>query len=201
MKGFRPTWCKWIQSLIQGGKVRIQVNDQLWFYFQIKKGLRQGDPLSPILFNIVMDMLAIILQRVKEDGQVGGVVTHLIDGGLSILDTIIFLDHDIEQANNLKLILSLFEQLSGLKINFHKSENLCFGQAKEIEQYYSTLFHYLGLLMHYKKLTNKGWSFLEERIEKKLSSWKSKMLSWEKGGRLVLLNSVLSSLPMFMLSF
>jgi len=45
---------------------------------------------------------------------------------LSILqyadDTIIFFDHDLEQAKNLKLLLVAFEQLSGLKINFHKSE-------------------------------------------------------------------------------
>jgi hypothetical protein len=49
-----------------------------------------------------------------------------MDGGLSILqyadDTIIFMEHDLEKAQNLKLILSAFEQLSGLKINFHKSE-------------------------------------------------------------------------------
>jgi retron-type reverse transcriptase len=73
-------------------------------YFQTKKGLRQGSPLSPILFNIVMDMLVIILERAKEDNQVRGVVTHLIDGGLSILqyvdDNVILLDHDIEQAKN-----------------------------------------------------------------------------------------------------
>jgi hypothetical protein len=53
--------------------------------------------------------------------------------------------------------------------------------------------------MHYRKLNNKDWETIEERIEKKLSSWKGKYLS--VGGRLVLINSVLSSLPMFMLSF
>lgn len=51
-----------------------------------------------------MNMLVIILERAKEDNQVRGVVTHLIDGGLSILqyvdDTVILLDHDIEQAKN-----------------------------------------------------------------------------------------------------
>ena len=56
-----------------------------------------------------MDMFAIILARAKEDGQVKGVVPNLIDGGFSILqyadDTIIFMDHDIEQAKNLKLLL------------------------------------------------------------------------------------------------
>ena len=91
----------------------IKVNDQVGSYFQTKKGLRQGDPLSPILFNIVVDMLAIILARDKEADQVKGVVPNLIDGGLSILqyadDTGIFVDHDIEQAKNLKLLLCAFE--------------------------------------------------------------------------------------------
>lgn len=53
--------------------------------------------------------------------------------------------------------------------------------------------------MHYKKLRNSDWNTLLERIEKKLSSWKGKHLS--AGGRLVLINSVLSSLPLYMLSF
>jgi hypothetical protein len=43
--------------------------------------------------------------------------------------TILFMEHDLEKAQNLKLILSAFEQLSGLKINFHKSELFCFGEA------------------------------------------------------------------------
>jgi hypothetical protein len=47
-------------------------------------------------------------------------------------------------------------------------------------------------------LSNKDWRLVEERFQKKLSSWKGKVLS--SGGQLVLINSVLSSLPMFMLS-
>ena len=69
---------------------------------------------------IVADMLAILIKRAKDDGQIGGVIPHLVDDGLSILqyadDTILFLDHDIEQAKNLKLLLSVFQQMSGLKI-------------------------------------------------------------------------------------
>jgi len=53
--------------------------------------------------------------------------------------------------------------------------------------------------MHTRKLSNKDWLTIEKRIENKLSGWKGKMLS--VGGRLILINSVLSSLPMFMLSF
>ena len=85
MKGFSHTWCNWINTFIQGGHVGIKVNDEIGENFQTLKGLRQGDPLSPILFNIVVDMLAILINRAKEDGQVAGVVPHLIDNGLSIL--------------------------------------------------------------------------------------------------------------------
>ena len=106
-----------------------------------KKGLRQGDPMSPILFNIVVDMLAILIARAKEAGQIEGVIPHLIQDGLSILqyadDTVIFMSHDVEKAVNMKLLLSTFEQLSGLKINFHKSEVFCFGQANDHEEFHS----------------------------------------------------------------
>ena len=144
MKGFDPKWCEWVKCFVEGGNVWIKVNDQVGPYFQTKKGLRQGDPLSPILFNIVVDMWAIIVSRAKEHGQVKGVVPNLIDGGLFILqyadNTIIFIDHDIEQAKNLKLLLCAFEQLSGLKINFRKSELFYFGDARDREYQYSQLF-------------------------------------------------------------
>jgi hypothetical protein len=52
---------------------------------QTRKGLRQGDPLSPMLLNFVADMLAILIERIKFDGQIEGVIPHLVDGGLSIL--------------------------------------------------------------------------------------------------------------------
>jgi hypothetical protein len=92
-------------------------------YFYIKKGLSQGDPLSPILFNIVVDMLAVMIECAKVDGQIEGVIPHLVVFGFSILqysnDMILFVEHDFEKARNLKLILTAFEQLLGMKINFH----------------------------------------------------------------------------------
>jgi hypothetical protein len=102
----------------------------------------------------------------------------------------------------------MFEKLSGLKINFHKSELFYFGEAKERAMDFvqmfgckegSLPFRYLGIPMNVHKIRNKDWRQVEESFQKKLSSWKGKLLS--VGGRLVLINSVLSSLPMFMMSF
>jgi hypothetical protein len=85
MKGFHPTWCAWIQRFIEKGSVEIRFNDDIGHYFQTRKALRQGDPLSPILFNIIADMLAILIARAKEDGQVAGLIPHLVEGEVSIL--------------------------------------------------------------------------------------------------------------------
>jgi hypothetical protein len=113
MKGFSPKWCRWIQNTVTGGSVGIKVNYDIGPYFQTKRGLRQGDPMSPILFNIIAGMLALLINRAKVAGEVRGVIPHLVDDGLSILQyadgTIIFLDHDLEQAKNLKLLLCAFE--------------------------------------------------------------------------------------------
>ena len=75
------------------GSVAVKVNDNIGHYFQTRKGVRQGDPLSPILFNIVVDMLAVLISRAKETEQIKGVVPHLVEEELSVLqyadDTII----------------------------------------------------------------------------------------------------------------
>jgi hypothetical protein len=147
--------------------VRIKINDQTGENFVTKKELRQRDPLSPILFNIIVDMLTIIIKRAKLNGQIDGVVPHLVDNGLSILqyadDTLICLDDNLDNGKNLMLLLFAFEQLSGLKFNFRKCESFCFGDARNYENIYSQLFgcqvgtypfKYLGIPMHYKKLNN-----------------------------------------------
>ena len=119
-----------------------------------------------------------------------------------------FLNHDLEKARNLKLLLCAFEDLSGLKINFHKSELFCFGEAAETSQEYADIFgcqlgqfpiRYLGIPIHYRPLTIAEWKHVEERLEKRLASWKAKILSY--GGRLVLINSVLTNMVLYMLSF
>ena len=106
-------------------------------------------------------MLAILIKRAKSDGQIRGIVPNLVDGGLSILqysdDTIFFMDHDIDMAHNMKLLLCAFEHLSGIRINFNKSELYCFGKAQyHLDSYMEIFgckvgefpFNYLGIPIH-----------------------------------------------------
>jgi hypothetical protein len=76
-------------------------------------------------------MLPLLISRAKEDGQINGLVPYLVEGGLSILqytdDTILFMENNMEQEKNMKLLLCAFEKLLGLKINFYKSELFCYG--------------------------------------------------------------------------
>lgn len=99
---------------------------------------------------------------------------------------------DLDEAKTLKIVLSTYEELSGLKINFHQNELFCFGKTKERSMYYgfffrckecSLPFKYLGMPMHHHRILNKDWIIIQERFQKKLSCWKSKLLLI--GGRLV----------------
>jgi hypothetical protein len=115
------------------------------------------------------------------------------------------MDHDLEKAKNMKLLLCVFEQLSGLKINFHKSDIFCYGEAKHYEQEYTRLFgcgigsfpfRYLGIPTNNRKLHNAYW-IIRGKIQMQIKHLESQtLILW-----LVLLNSVLSSFPMFMMSF
>lgn len=72
----------------------MKVNNDLGYYFRTYKGLRQGDPLSPLLFDLVGDILAHLVNKAQELGLIKGMNSHLVDGGLAILqyadDTIFF---------------------------------------------------------------------------------------------------------------
>ncbi|XP_058203090.1 uncharacterized protein LOC131317570 [Rhododendron vialii] len=93
-----------------------------------QKGLRQGDPLSPFLFNIVVEALNILLVRARElniikgtkIGANGVILSHLQFAD----DTILFCNNDGAEMANIKRILRYFQLMSGLKINFSES-SLC----------------------------------------------------------------------------
>ena len=119
----------------------MKVNDKVGAYFKCGKGVRQGDPLSPFLFNIAADTLAKMVTLAQENGLIEGLVPDYIPKGVAILqyadDTIISLKDSRENAQNMKLLLYLYENMSGLKINFDKSEVIMVSQDPQKTLYFS----------------------------------------------------------------
>ncbi|XP_024311805.1 uncharacterized protein LOC112269369, partial [Brachypodium distachyon] len=198
IKGFGDKWCDWVMRTVRGGRVAIKVNDQIGPYFPTYKGVRQGDPLSPLLFNIIAEGLTMLINKAKRSR---------VDCWYADY-TILLLQDDLEQARDLKFILYIFEKVYGLKINFHKSELYYLGDAALRSSAYSEIFTcsvgdfpftYLGIHIDVKRPSNAQWKPVEEKVEKRLAGWKGNFLSM--GGRTVLINSCMSSVPLYMLSF
>ena len=133
--GFDPGWVYRALSLVSGGQTAITINGEMGNFFRNGRGVRQGDPLSPLLFDYVVQALAAILDAAKRTGHIKGVVPHLIPERVSHLqyadDTIIMIQHDDRAITNLKFILLCSENMSGLRINFHKSEIVVLGASPE----------------------------------------------------------------------
>jgi len=168
--------------------------------------VRQGDPLSPLLFVLVVD----ILQSIVKKFWLMGVLTHPISnnfgGDFPILqyadDTLLILPGDARTVFNLKFLLRSFSDC-GLHVNFSKSFlvpiNMTNNRAQHLAQTFgcqlgSMPFTYLGLPLGTTKPIVQDFTPVLNRIERRLSSF-SRLLSY--GGRLILVNSVLTALPTF----
>ena len=121
-------------------------------------------------------------------------------------DTLIFYEDDLEQLKFLSWILMWFEAMLGLKINLAKSEIIPIGPVTNMVELASELgcnigsfpTSYLGLPLGAKHKAFGVWDSIEERYRKRLAAWKTQYIS--KGGRITLIRSTLSSLPIYHLS-
>ena len=109
-------------------------------FFGSSRGLRQGDPLSPLLFVLVMEALGRMLDKVVHEGHLSGfsmgnsegrslAVPHLLFAD----DTLIFCDDDLNQILILHMIFIWFVAVLGLKINLGKSELVPVGVVHNID--------------------------------------------------------------------
>jgi hypothetical protein len=207
-KNFPSKWLDWMKQIIEGGNVGININGESGIFFDTHRGLRQGDPLSPLLFNLVSDALATMLDNAKGAGKIKGMVPHLIEGGITHLQyadyTVVFINMDDQSVMNIKFILYYFENMSGLKINYDKSEIFVLGCTPEAEHRVAEILNcnvgkfpmkYLGVMVDCKHMTVSDLSYVYQKVEKKVPTWQNVGLS--SGGKMILTESCLSSIPMY----
>ena len=207
-KGFAEKWIQWINESVRCGRVCIDLNGDKGEFFRSYKGLRQGDPLSPLLFNLVADALSEMLSRACATGIINGLVPNLVEGGLSHLqyadDTVILLQYSPEILRNIRLILSSYEVMSGMKINYEKSEIFSIGLDEEEILLATNILgckvgslpmRYLGMPVSSAKISKTQLGYVSDKIEKRLGTWQCEYLSSE--GRSSLIDSCLSSVPLY----
>jgi hypothetical protein len=81
-RGFGRTWVSWIMKVVKGGSLCVRINDENSTYFKPGKGLRQGDPLSPLLFNLVADIFTMMLVKAASNNLIAGLLPKEIAGGV-----------------------------------------------------------------------------------------------------------------------
>lgn len=104
LMGFGSKWRQWIRCCVEFTRFSILINGSATGYFKSKKGIRQGNPMSPFLFLLVGEALTFMIKRAQEQGLLSGF--QVKNDGLMIShlqfanDTLIFLDADIEQVKD-----------------------------------------------------------------------------------------------------
>ncbi|KAG7552176.1 hypothetical protein ISN45_Aa06g027810 [Arabidopsis thaliana x Arabidopsis arenosa] len=194
----------WIRACVCFPSLSVSINGVTSGFFKGKSGLRQGDPLSPILFVLIMNVLSLMLNKAAEMGSFGYhlgceelKLTHLCFAD----DLLIFLDGTENSLRGVLSVLADFERMSGLSINVEKTSLFCSGLGERDLQHLTNVFHlkhvslpvrYLGLPLSSRKLSVKDCDPLLYQIRKKLNSWTHRFLSF--AGRLTLLSSVISDI-------
>uniref|UniRef100_A0A151UDB3 Reverse transcriptase domain-containing protein n=1 Tax=Cajanus cajan TaxID=3821 RepID=A0A151UDB3_CAJCA len=123
--GFQDKWIGWIGECLRTSSMSVLVNGNPTIEFSMQKGIRQGDPLAPSLFVLVVEGLTSLVIEASNSGLFRGVKVGSKGELVNILkyvdDTIFVGEASMEKVRTLKVILQGFELASGLKVNFYKS--------------------------------------------------------------------------------
>lgn len=208
-RGFGHRWTEWLAALFRSSSSAALLNgvpgQKIWH----RRGLRQGDPLSPYLFILAMDVLNQIFDIATEEGRLSPLKGRQAKLRLALYadDAVIFTNPSKEDVKCIMDIMAAFGDATGLRINMSKSTVAliqCAGidMDEVLADFAGARVHfpitYLGLPITLTRTRMVHLQYIQDRAKGKLSGWQGKLVT--VAGRRELIRSVITSLPVYLIS-
>ncbi|XP_026417250.1 uncharacterized protein LOC113312728 [Papaver somniferum] len=205
--GFSSCWCDWLLTMFKSAKLSVMINGGPCGFFSMHRGLKQGDPLSPILFILMEDVLSRNITKLVNTGQITPMVvrngiypTHLFFAD----DVFLFCNGDKKTLLCLFKLIEKYQHCSGQMINKAKSKCFIDGTNSTRKQQISSIIgmdisnfpdKYLGIILASERVTTEMVWPMVLMLQSKLAAWKGRLLSFYD--RLILVKTVLCSYPLY----
>lgn len=205
-RGFGPRWRYWITSILASSSTQILINgapgDIIWH----ARGLWQGDPISPMLFILVIDILSALMKAAESVRLLESFSNAGIKHRLSLFadDMVMFIRPRRTELKVVASMLQLFGEASGLHVNLGKSQIIPIRCGTEIDQtFVEDLPCLLGMFpCSYLGLPLGPGSVRKEDLQKMVDSVANHLLGWKgrllyEGGRIIWIKSVLMATSVY----